>query len=515
MVGMPRTLLEQIKTNLALTKQQIDALEQLALEQSPSQSFKHRFQHKNYTPGYSKDFARSFARYAFYGAKFYARVKYAGLMRDDIQAARDVGGNKATRIANYMQDHLDHTILDSKGDYGWLKGLAFFWHLGYSPAAATTNLTQVPMFTYPYLADKFGTPGISDVRAVAAMIKAMTNVNKTFRKKGHYQNQTAFEMRAIGYGIKTGVISETQAAELAALGNQTNLLHGSAGNQIERGFIALQQGAAFMFEMSEQINRRITFRAALDLAQQKPNAPIVTEAMNRRPDEYVLLTTVEGYSPAEAKAIVTALHTVEETQVVYGHYARPRIFRGKAGSILIFERYTQAMLMQMVHNKGAAVRTMLLMMALGGLGGLPFAEDIMGLGKAAYKRLGFGSNPENDLRKWIIQQFDGSIEPDIVLHGLARRGFGIPAILDTLGSTWTGQPGRGLEGSKPGQNVPAPVLDFSKSVGMGQLLPVQIGKLMDRENKDKAVAEQAQRASGAGWSIFFNMCKSVMDRNLR
>jgi hypothetical protein len=514
MVGMPRTLLEQIKSNLALTPRQIDALEQIALEQSPSQSFKHRFQHKNYTPGYSKDFARSFARYAFFGAKFYARVKYAGLLRDDIAAARAVGGNKATRIANYMQDHLDKT-LDAKGDHGWIKALAFFWHLGYSPAAATTNLTQLPMFTFPYLADKFGAPGVSDVRAATAMTKAMLNVQKTFRKKGHYQNHTDFEMKAIGYGIKTGVISETQAAELAALGNQTNLLFGSPGGVLERGMIGLQQGAALMFEMSEQVNRRVTFRAALDLAQQKPKAPIVTEAVNRRPDEYGILTTVEGYTPAQAKAIITALHIVEETQVVYGHYARPRILRGFGGSVLIFERYMQAMIMLMVHNKGMAVRSMLLMALLGGLGGLPGSEDLMGLIKAAYKRLGFGSNPEHDLRKWILQQFDGQIEPDIILHGLARRGFGIPAILDALGSTWTGQPGRGLEGSKPGVNVAAPVLDFSKSVGMGQILPVQIGKLMEpQEKQDKTIAEQAQRATGAGWSIFFNMYKAISDQKL-
>src|SRR4029077_7259759 len=156
-------------------------------------------------------------------------------------------------------------------------------------------------------------------------------------------------------------------------------------------------------------------------------------------------------------------------------------------------RYAQAMIMQMVHNKGASVRTLLLMTLLGGMGGLPGYEDLMGLIRAAYKQLGFGSNPELDLRKWIIQQFDGSIEPDIILHGLARRGFGIPAILDALGSTWTGNPGRGREGKKPGQNGPAPVLDFSKTVGMGQLLPVQIGKLMEpEESKDKAVAEQAQ-----------------------
>lgn len=511
MVGMPRVLLERMKTELSLSPKQMDALEQLTFEMSPSLSFKHRFQHKNYTKGYSKDFARSFARYVFYGARFYSRTKYAALLREDIAAAGEVGGNKADKIRNYMQDHLDNTILDAKGDHGWLKGLAFLWHLGYSPAAATTNLTQTPMFTYPHLANEF-----NDAAAIASMIKAIAQVNKTFRKKGHYQNHTAFEMRAIGYGIKTGVISETQAAELAALGNHTNLLHGSAGNMAERAAIGFQQGAALMFEMTEQVNRRIAFRAALDLAQKYPKAKVVDEAVGRRAEEYNILTTVEGYTPAQARAIITALHIVEETQVVYGRYARPRLFRGRiSGSVLIFERYMQAMIMQMVHNKGSAARTLLLMALLGGLGGLPGYEDLKDIIKAVYKRMGFGSNPELDLRKWIIEQFDGKVEPDIILHGLARRGFGIPAMLDALGSLWTGNPGRGFEMAKPGVNVPAPVLDFSKSVGMGQIFPVQIGKLMEPQEKtDKIISEQAQRAAGAGWSIFFNLYKAIEDQKL-
>jgi hypothetical protein len=98
---------------------------------------------------------------------------------------------------------------------------------------------------------------------------------------------------------------------------------------------------------------------------------------------------------------------------------------------------------------------------------------------------------------------------DLLLHGLSRRGFGVPALLDLMGE----HPGRGL-GSGHSQNIPVPLLDRSKSVGVGHILPVDFGKILDPgKDVDKMISEQGQRASGAVFSVGFNLIHAIFDMN--
>jgi len=509
-VGLPTTLIESIGKELTLTKGQQEALEQLRYNMSPEASFAHHFQHKDYTPGYSHDFMRSFSRYFFHGAKYYTRTKYAAALRDDVARASGYG-NKGDAIRNYMDDHLNNTVLDSRGDYGIFKGGIFLWNFGYSIAGASLNLTQVPMISFPFLAAKFGGAILGDARASKALVKAMANVTNFYRR-GTYDNLSGFEMEALAYGIKTGRISETQAPELAGLA-QGNTLLGLGNNRFTRGMNHLLEKSAWMFEMAEQFNRRVTYRAALDLAQKYPNSTAVKDALNKYQDEYQ--TLLNTYSPAQASAIVTAVHATEQTQYVYARYARPRFMRGKLpGTIFVFKHYLLSTLYLLGANKSDVLpRFILIMLALGGVQGLPGEQDFEDLLNILSKMI-FGKDFKLSLavREFIVQHTDGTIPPDIILHGLARRGFGIPALLDAAGSIVTGKPGRGLQAG-PGQNVPAPVVDMSTSVGMGNILPIQIGKLVNSTDTDKTIAEQTQRASGAVFGLGFNLYKFLQDKD--
>lgn len=520
-IGLPPELLESIQTQLNLTGAQKDAMEQIRYEMSPAASFAHRFQHKNYTPGYSHDFLRAFSRYAFHGARYYSRTKYAWALRQEISAAKAIGGNQAGTIADYMTDHLHKTILDSKGDYGLFKGAIFLWVFGYSVAGASINLTQVPFLTYPFLASRFGGIGMGDLRAQKALAKAALNL-KNFYKKGTYENQTAFEMKAIDYGIKTGRITEAQASELAGLAQGQNLL-GMGKNKVGRGIQWFLENGAKLFEFSEQFNRRVTYRAALDLAIQQPNSQGVKEAVNKHADEFNQLVAT-GFNPAEAKAIVTAAYVTEQTQFNYSRENRPRFMRGKAaGTFFVFQNYILNVIQLLGANKGSVMpRYLLMMMAFGGLMGLPGAEDAEHLINLLGKKI-FGKDFKVQLwLRELLQEFVGD-KADLVLHGLSRRGYGLPALLDMIGE----HPGRGLGsvdasqasgfgdtlgGMKHSQNIPAPVLDRSKAVSMGRILPVDIEKLFDPgKDINKALAEQGQRASGAILGVGFNLYRALFD----
>lgn len=511
--GMPPALLNLIKTELHLTPDQITALEQIQLQQSPALSFK-RLMKSNYTPGYSMDFKRAFARYFFHGGKYHARTKFGFALRGDIAAARATpNDNKAHLIADYMQDHLDNTILDAKGDFGIFKGAIFLWAMGYVPAAAAQNLSQTPMITLPFLAAKFGPPGLGDARAAKALVKAMGNVNN-FYKKGAYDKMTNFEGKALAYGIKTGRISETQAPELAGMSVQGNLFHGIAGNTLQRGTVNFQEKAAWMFEMAEQYNRRVAWRAALDLAMAHPAAKGVKDALNVYSNEYHALQMVNGgqFTPQEAAAIVTAAHAVDSTQFVYARYARPRMFRGRiSGTLFVFKKYMQSVLFLLGQNKADVLPRYLLIAAfLGGMAGLPGYDDFRDILRAlAYHLFGKDFNLDRKVREWVTQHTDGTIPPDIVLHGLARMGFGLPALVDMMGS----KPGRGLSSGMPGQNVPFPVLDRSRALSMGNILPFEVGKLMSpQKDVNATIAEQTQKASGAVFSVGFNAYKALQNQ---
>lgn len=511
LIGMPTLLLQQMQgEDIGLTPDQISIIQQLQGMRNPAMTLgKRAIYGPEATPGYSLDLQRSFARYYFHGGRYYAKVRHAWGLRGNIAEAQLSSGNKAGLIASYMDDHLHNTVLDARGDFGFFKGAIFLWAMGYVPAAATQNLTQTPMITLPFLAGKFG-----DVSATRHILKAMSQLT-SFYKRGKYDNMGGFEFDALSYGIKTGRISETQAPELAGIATGNNLITGQGGTRFQRNVVAFQEKAAFMFEMAEQFNRRIAFRAALNLALEKPNAKFVDESVQKYSKEFEALKG--QFNEAQARAIISAVAATEQTQYVYARYARPRFMRGPKSILFVFKRYMQSTLFMLGQNKADVLpRYLVIAMLMGGLGGVPGYDDLAPIIRS-FARWFFGKDVSVDrlVREYVMQWFDGKVEPDLVLHGLARRGFGLPGLLDLMGSFFTGNPGRGLS-ARPASNIPFPIIDRSKALSMGNILPVDLGKMFEPTNDlNKTEADQAQKASGAVFSVGFNLYKALMDAHMQ
>jgi len=499
---------------ITLGTEEAQILEYLKFEAAPLPNFRYRkpVYTRRIVAGYSLDFQRAFSRYFFHGSRLYAKTKYASSLNQDIRAARDVGGRKAHQIAKFMQQHFNEVVEDPKGDIGWLKGGMFLWAMGYVPMAALQNLTQTPMMTYPFLASGFG-----DRKAIAALAHAIRSQD-SFYKTGTYEamrrgGSPSFIEKAMLYGIQSQRLSESQASELAAV-SQGGALKGSVGNKVERYWTIFMEKAAWMFEMAEKANRRLAWRAALDLAIANPNAKVVNQAVAKYSLEYGELLT-KGYSIDEARAIVTAIHSLEQTQHVYAHYARPWLFRGKLlGTVFIFQKFLQSTLFSMVHNGGGfLLRYMLVAAALGGVLGLPGAEDIEDIVNFMLKKfLGKDFNVERAMREYILHLTDGTVPPDVVLHGLARKGFGVPGLLDLIGSLPKGEFGRGLT-AQPATTIPFPIFDMSRSVSLGKVLPLNPARLADGSGRDPnaALVDELQKASGAIFGLGFNMYKFLSD----
>lgn len=97
---------------------------------------------------------------------------------------------------------------------------------------------------------------------------------------------------------------------------------------------------------------------------------------------------------------------------------------------------------------------------------------------------------------------NGRQTADIVLNGIARQGYGIPALMDMIGGT-------------VGIDVPMPTFDRSKAISAGTLLPVELGKLFGppTQDVDQVISSQAQKASGAVFGAGFNIYKALANKS--
>jgi len=498
LLGMPPGLLDLVKDELNLSPTQLRAMEELRFELAPGQSFKHRFQHKDLTSGYSEDFLRAYANYMFHGSSYIARSRYVEPLETFIKAIRTQAefmpdGTKRGMIANFLSQHLA-TIIEAKSDFVKLKGMIFHWALGFNPAAAALNLSQQYVSTLPFLASKFG-----DIHALGEITKAQLSLS-TYYKNATLQGLTGQMERALAEGVRDGVLTEAMAPELAALSEGRNLGRYVGSNVAEKMWYDFTKMSASMFSATEALNRRVTFRAAFNLAMKDSAHKHVVETVNSNQIDYTRLRN-EGWSHEEASAYVTAADAVRTTQYEYADYAKPAFMRGKAGAIFVFKSFVQNTLFMLWNYPSAGVRSFLIMGFLGGLMGLPGAEDLTDIMKAvAYQFFGKDFDLEREARQFVHDVSDGKIDPGIMLHGISREGFGMPAALDYLGESV------GLG------DIPMPTLDRSGSIGLGQISPVDIGALFGpTKDQNAAVARGAQQAAGAAFGMTFALYQALTD----
>jgi hypothetical protein len=492
-LGMPAGLVDLLAEKLNLSPDQRSVVDQLRFDYAPGHSFKHQFRELDLVPGYSTDFMRNYAHFFFHGANHLTRIQFGDQMRDQInslntkqeqlsRAGNRDGANRLGKIIQFMDKHYE-AYIDPKSDWAGLRGIMFHWYLGFNPASALVNLTQTPLMTYPYLASVFG-----DVKATRALARASTDL-QNFYKKGTLTDAgnvpgADFITRALGEAVNRGTISETQAHVLAAVSEDRNLLR-HFGRKGESMWLKFQEASSWMFEMTEQYNRRLAFRAALQLAYEDVSHKWVGDSVRADPLSYQSLID-KGWADGEARAFVAAQNAVAKTQFEYAPWARPAFMRGPIGSTaFVFKLFTQNTLFNLASNPAMLWRWMLVMGVLGGAMGQPGAENINSFLKTmAYRLMGKDFDLEDEGRHFAHDVLNDVIGPDVLMHGLAAKGFGMPAVMHSLGANWF------------------PTVDMSRNVGLGDVLPADpfkpLGPVLE---PGKEAWRQAQRAAGAAFGL--------------
>lgn len=499
-VGVPTWMLDQIATMPGLSQSQLEWIEQFRYMIAPSQSFrKHMMKRKNYS-GYSEDGMRVFANYTFHHARFYSRIKYDTDIRTAIDSLRRSAGDvdSPSFITPRVQiaDFLERVYREWRNpgqDWAKLRQLTAIWHLGFVPKSAIVNMTQVPLATVPFLSSKFG-----GVKGEAAILNAARKLS-TYYKKGNIKGLGTDESRAIMQAVDDGYIDESMAAELAALamgggmGNQVG--KAMAGDKFQRGYVAFTEKAMWMFRMAEQWNRRVTFRAAYQLALENPSASYVTGLRNKYILKHAELTKA-GWTDSQILAYLAGVDAIESTQYTYDREARPRYMQGRKSAFFAFQLFTQQTLWMLWNNKDMFARYILYSMLLGGaMGTVP--DDAEELTKGiAYWLFGKDFDLEREVRKYV-NDIVGGETADLLLHGTARYGFGIPKLAHMLGADFV------------------PTVDLSGSATLNQILPISTrGLATPGASWQDVISQQVQNTAGATFGIPLGMMRAISATDL-
>lgn len=476
--GMPTMLLTGLRRQLQkhgiLTPQVDAALKEISEENLPIDSIKRHWSKRKKIPGFSTDYMRSYSSYIAGMANHLGRIELGnelyravGDIEKDAKIIQSLGGDgtKRGQIAQMAKEHLDR-FFNPGNDWPFLRAVMFanvFW---FNVKSAFVNGLQPLMATYPYLAARYG-----DVEATKAMTKAVGKLARYFAT-GKIHPELA---DMIARGQETSILEQSLATEIAmarSAKSQWDIFPSNFGKRVLTKFNEI---GAWPFATVEKVNRYLSAIAQHDLSRR-----------------------IDGLPPAQATAM--ALDTAANTQGNYERWARAKLLTGPIGAnIFLYKTYMQKMLFLALGNNPESNRVLFMMLLMGGLAGLPFAEDLLDLldaaGTSLKRHLGW-SNPKVQSRQALREMLlDMDVNPDLFLHGLAENSMGLGFLGDLMG--W-----------------PVPQLDVQGSISMGNIVPgtSALARIQEGDLQGAALDALAE-LGGPEASYTANVMKSLLSDN--
>ena len=299
-----------------------------------------------------------------------------------------------------------------------VRGFLFMHFLGGSVASAVTNLTQPVLQTAPYLQQYAGGKVVGIMTAAAKMAASGKIENAELK---------AAMARAAADGI-------TDPHEIH------NLMADASGSTLGSSLRAraLTKAWGSFFSLSEAYNRRLTFLAAYQTAQQMGKKALQAKGFD------------DAYQFA-SRAII-------ETQGLYAKTNRPNWARGAIGATLFTFKQFSISYIEMINRLPRQQKLLALgiLVLAAGVQGLPFADDLEDLIDTIGQTMGFNTNSKKALRRAL----EGAFGKD--LGEILNQGFS----------------------SKTG-------IDMSGRLGLGNLVPGTALFKMSEKDKTRGIAEFA------------------------
>ena len=358
------------------------------------------------TAGYREEPARVLASFIYSNARQASRNLNSGRVAEAI--------NEIDKGQGELKDYaikLDEYIRNPQEEAQAIRGLLFVNFIGGSMASALVNLAQPFQVTTPWLARHDVAAGAKLSKALALMWRDKTGNAELDRaiaeaeRIGILDPQEVFHLMAQARGASQLRAGKSPIGHVAAVAN----------NSLSR--LMVLWGAPF--SLAEAFNRRLTFVAAVLVAQDK----------------------------GIANPVKFGEQAIAETQFIYNKVNNPRWARGPIGAPLFtFKKFGISwietfgrMASSGPEGKAAAILMLAMLVLMAGIEGLPFREDIEDL----------------------IDGFAGRVLDREFQAKAWRRKL----LEDAIGETWANFVNSGISG------LPGAPLDVSGRLGMHNLIP--------------------------------------------
>lgn len=450
MRNLPPEFARAIAERLDLSQEQLREYNDLLKDLASDSSFVKHMKRKANISGYSPDALRGFADYFLRFSNNYAKGKSAPEFESAMADVREykrqleqvqMDTTKLDEFYNWMQRTFNY-VMNPGNELAELKSFVTAWYLGFNIPTAAQNLTQLPFWTFPYLSKRFGV-----VKTLAVMKTALSDVLRGWKNMSAL---SADEKAAMTYALEQGFIDESFATSIAQFAEGTAIGRLTATATRHRLLNWYNHKALFIFQKTEEINRRTSLLAAYRL--------------NRSKD-------FDG--DFDRTAFARAREAVEVTQNEYALENRPEFMRGNKSVIFQFMHYVQNAIFRMTPWGDEAWKRLLLMqLSVAGLLGMPFAEDLLNLSKFLARKFGMHFEPEMAMRQLLMEL---NVAPDWVLRGAAAH----------LGP-----------------------FDLSYRYSLGRVVP-GMEALGSNKRFNEAILDAVGDMGGAGASIALNALKAV------
>ena len=473
--GFPPSLFRHLAAKLDLSQDQKQLLRDIMYRYAPGRGFVKHLRRRRGLKGFSRDAQRAYAGYMRAASNHLPRLKYRWELEQAIDGVKAMASEQPLdsvsydRLVGEMNRHYDY-LMNPGNEFAALRGGLFLWFFGFNPKQILVNLTQLPLFTYPYLADAYG-----DLQTVKELGRAIAHV----ARPGRQAQNLADVAGALNRAVREGFINESYATEVSAYAERQLMMRALPLDLRDRVLKPLLDWATAGFRLSEEFMRRVTFIAAYRLAVSKGSDP--------------------------ESAFRDARKAVDDTMFEYSRIARPRMMRGLAAPLFVFRLFMQNALYYSFTGKDGQFnlkskggwRYWLGMGLLGGVAGLPFAKnasDLLKLLITKSKELLGLKDPYTDLlletRRLLAEL---GTNPDYLVDGLSKYSLGLTAMEHLFGA-------------------PFPAFNIAPSIQMGYIIPTEpivAGLLGEREWKE-AVLGAILETAGAGASTMTTAAKALM-----
>ena len=447
-------------------------------------------------PGYSTDFERAVGDYVRGAASTTARMAYRDELDRAYERIQGPGGHPSRHVKAFWKKFRERQDSNS-GDWALARKLGFVAFLWASPASAVVNLSQTMLLTTFNIGTWAGQARAQALvyPAFSEALAAVRPMARGFALDIDKLGKTDAEKAMLNKLNEDGTLTTQLTAELSGMNAMRNPRLRSNARAFDQAFDI----GASMFGSAEQVNRAAAALAAFRAA----HIPALRAKANEtyRDNELYQAILREAQSKATAAGAskipdtldptTLAQFMVDETQFVMGKINRQHIATGPGAALLQFRSFQMNYLRSLYQlaarqgagGKVAASMMLLALLAMSGLWGEPFAEDVRDIAEAIYK---FATGVDVDLdrmaREGMVDAGFGQIGAEMVMRGGSRELFGVdwslrvgqggllpdPTSGDALGVLYAWTVGRAIEAKRrldSGQPITAAATLMPKGLG--------------------------------------------------